>query len=153
MVNFDGGVGQLGAFGDVSKARVEPGKWHRVVICFKCASQPNEKGELRTWVDTEPGCVLKSDELSVPSRFELDSEHLFLFSSTDAAMMPGNILLRTVRVEQRLSTDASVREDRARDKLISMLNEERMRKTDLQRAGLPPLPTGECPYHLPVFSC
>ena len=43
MINCDGGVGQLGTFGDVSKARIEPGKWHRVVICVKCATQENEK--------------------------------------------------------------------------------------------------------------
>ena len=136
MINCDGGVGQLGTFGDVSKARVEPGKWHRIVICVKCATQANEKGELRTWIDTVPGCVLKSDAVAAPGRFELDTEHLFLFSSSDAAMMPGNVLLRTVRVEQRLSTDATVLEDRARDKIISMLNEERIKKIDAQRAGL-----------------
>jgi hypothetical protein len=136
MINCDGGVGQLGTFGDVSKARIEPGKWHRIVICIKCATQANEKGELRTWIDTVPGCVLKSDEVAAPGRFELDTEHLFLFSSSDAAMMPGNVLLRTVRVEQRLSTDATVLEDRARDKIISMLNEERIKKIDAQRAGL-----------------
>lgn len=135
-INCDGGVGQLGTFGDVSKARIEPGKWHRIVICVKCVTQPNEKGELRTWIDTVPGCVLKSDEIASPGRFELDTDHLFLFSSTEAAMMPGNILLRTVRVEERVSTDSSVLQDRARDKLISMLNEERMKKVDKQRAGL-----------------
>jgi hypothetical protein len=136
MINCDGGVGQLGTFGDVSKARVEPGKWHRVVISFHCATQPNEKGELRTWVDTVPGCVLKSDEVTTPSRFELDTEHLFLFSSTDAAMMPGNILLRSVRVEQAASDDKSVLADRARDKYIDKLNEEHIKKVDKQRAGL-----------------
>lgn len=51
-------------------------------------------------------------------------------------MMPGNVLLRTVRVEQAVSTDESVLANRARDKFISMLNEERMRKVDTQRAGL-----------------
>lgn len=73
QINCDGGVGQLGTFGDVSKARIEPGKWHRVVICFKCATQPNEKGELRTWIDTVPGCILKSDEVSArefPAQFD-----------------------------------------------------------------------------------
>ena len=56
-------------------------------------------------------------QVVAPGRFELDLEHLFLFSSTDATMMPGNILLRTVRVEQSVSTDASVLAGRARDKV------------------------------------
>jgi hypothetical protein len=76
--------------------------------------------------------------VAAPGRFEIDCSHLFLFSSADAAMMPGNILLRTVRVEERPSTDATVLADRARDKLLSMLNEQRVAKVDAQRCGHPP---------------
>jgi hypothetical protein len=30
-----------------------------VVVSVKCAAAAAEKGELRTWVDSAPGCVLK----------------------------------------------------------------------------------------------
>ena len=68
---------------------------------------------------------------------QVDLDGLFLFSSSDRAMMPGNVSLRTVRVEQTSSTDANVLADRARDRVISMLNEEKARKIDEQRRGTP----------------
>ena len=51
-------------------------------------------------------------------------------------MMPGNVSLRTVRVEQTFTNDKEVLANRARDKVISMLNEEKKRKVDQQRRGL-----------------
>ena len=58
VVNSDGGVGVLGTYGDITKAAVEVGKWHRVVMAVKCASGGGNKGELRTWVDTVPAAVV-----------------------------------------------------------------------------------------------
>jgi len=136
VVNCDGGVGQLGTFGDVTKACVLAGKWHRVVVAVKVASGEGKKGELRTWVDTVPGCVLKSEAVVAGGRFEVDLDGLFLFSSSDPNMMPGNVSLRTVRVEQSFTNDKLVLENRARDRVLSMLNEERRRKVDAQRRGL-----------------
>ena len=138
VVNSDGGVGVLGTYGDITKAAVEVGKWHRVVMAVKCASGGGNKGELRTWVDTVPAAVVslsseqrgylhhvcpvcpvcpetktsccppvppcplqvRSEDICTGGRFEIDCESLFLFSSTEGSMMPGNISLRTVRVEQ-----------------------------------------------------
>jgi thiol-disulfide isomerase/thioredoxin len=136
VVNCDGGVGQLGTFGDVSKARVIAGQWHRVVISVKVANSEKTKGELRTWVDTKPGCVLKSEAVVSGGRFELDLDALFLFSSNDPMMMPGGVAVRTVRVQQGFATDKTVKEGRAKDKVFSMQEEERKRKVDEQRRGL-----------------
>ena len=36
VVNAAGGVGRLGAYGDVTRARVEVNRWRRVVITVKC---------------------------------------------------------------------------------------------------------------------
>ena len=43
---------------------------------------------------------VRSEDICTGGRFEIDCESLFLFSSTEGSMMPGNISLRTVRVEQ-----------------------------------------------------
>ena len=56
IVNCDGGVGQLGTFGDTAKAAVKAGQWHRIVIAVKCCSGDKSKGDLRTWIDTVPAC-------------------------------------------------------------------------------------------------
>lgn len=141
FINCDGGVGQLGTFGDVGKTRVTPGKWHRIVIAIKCASadgtdSDKEKGELRTWIDSIPCCVLRSDEIHRGGRFECDPKHFYLFSSNDACMMPGRILLRMVKVEEGMATDDSVLKRNAQDKIWSVWNEEFERKVDVQRAGL-----------------
>ena len=63
VVNSDGGVGVLGTYGDITKAAVEVGKWHRVVMAVKCASGGGNKGELRTWVDTVPAAVVSSENI------------------------------------------------------------------------------------------
>jgi hypothetical protein len=137
VVNCDGGVGQLGTFGDTAVASLVPGKWQRVVVAVKVAAAGGtEKGDLRTWVDTAPGCVLKSEAIAVGGRFEVDLDGLFLFSSSDPAMMPGHVSLRTVRVERSFATDKTVLANRAKDRVLSMLNEELKRKVDAQRRGL-----------------
>jgi len=51
-------------------------------------------------------------------------------------MMPGHVSLRTVRVERTFASDKSVLANRARDRVLSMLNEELKRKVDAQRRGL-----------------
>lgn len=89
IVSQGGGVGMFGTYGDTSKARVSVGVWKRVVITVKCAEQTGEKGEMRTWVGTEPGVVLKEDSIVANERFAIDPENLFLFSSAQASMMPG----------------------------------------------------------------
>ena len=136
IINCDGGVGQLGTFGDVGKTRIVPGKWHRVVIAIKCVNSDEDKGELRTWIDSKPCCVLRSDDIKQGGRFELDPTNLYLFSSNDASMMPGKVLLRTAKVEKKFATDESVLADRAKDKIWSVWNEEFEKKVDVQRAGL-----------------
>lgn len=83
-----------------------------------------------------PACVVKNESVVTGGRFEVDLDALFLFSSSDRTMMPGNVSLRTVRVEQTMSSDASVKANRAWDRVISMLNEEKKRKVDEQRRGL-----------------
>lgn len=90
-VNQAGGVGTFGTFGDVTRAKVEVGQWKRVVISVKCAAGGN-KGEMRTWVDTEPGVVLKDEAITAEGRFAIDPEGLFLFSSAKPSMMPGAVL-------------------------------------------------------------
>ena len=136
MVNSAGGVGIFGTFGDVTKASVEPGQWKRVVVSVACSQKAGKKGEMRTWVDTEPGVVLKDEGIVEEGRFALDPDSLFLFSSANAAMMPGGIAIRTVRVDANFSSDDDVKQNRARDKVISMFNEERQREINEQRKGL-----------------
>jgi hypothetical protein len=117
MINQAGGVGMFGTYGDTTKARVERNLWRRVVVSISCTESQNEKGEMRTWVGTEAGVVLKEDTIVANERFALDPDGLFLFSSAQAAMMPGNIAIRTVRIQQVFSTDRDVKANRARDKV------------------------------------
>ena len=117
IVNQAGGVGMFGTYGDATKARLEVGLWRRVVVSVRCVDSQNEKGEMRTWVNTESGVVLKEEQLVANERFAIDSSALYLFSSAQAAMMPGNIAIRTIRVDQEFVTDAKVKQYRARDKV------------------------------------
>ena len=117
LVNQLGGVGIFGTFGDTTKAKLEVGIWKRVVIAVKCVEGKNEKGELRTWIGTEAGVVLREESLTANERFALDPDNLFLFSSSQSAMMPGNIAIRTLRVEKYFATDEDVKSGRARDKV------------------------------------
>lgn len=119
IINQAGGVGQLGTFGDVTKAKVETGVWKRVVVAVKCvdSTEKDKKGELRTWVGTEAGVVLKEDTITANERFAIDPDSFFLFSSAQATMMPGTIAIRTIRIEKTFATDMYVMESRARDKV------------------------------------
>jgi len=117
IINQLGGVGLFGTFGDTTKAKLEVGIWKRVVIAVKCVEGKNEKGELRTWIGTEAGVVLREESLSANERFALDPDNLYLFSSCQSNMMPGNIAIRTLRVEKHFATDEDVKNSRARDKV------------------------------------
>ena len=117
LVNPSGGVGVFGTFGDITKARVAVDTWTRVVITAKCTAEDAEKGELRTWVNAEPGIVVKDGAIRSGERFAIDAEGLFLFSSKTTSMMPGNVLVRCIRVDEVFSTDETVRTNRARDKV------------------------------------
>ena len=117
VLNQAGGVGMFGTYGDTTKARVDVGSWKRVVVTVNCAASSGDKGEMRTWVGTEAGVVLKEESIVANERFALDPDGLYLFSSATAAMMPGNIAIRTVRVESCFFTDQDVKANRARDKV------------------------------------
>jgi hypothetical protein len=118
MINQAGGVGLFGTFGDTTRARLEPGAWRRVVVAVKCTDKQNEKGEIRTWVNTEPGVVLKEESIVANERFSIDPDGFFVFSSMQSGMMPGNISIRTIRVEMTFASDKDVRSNRARDKVL-----------------------------------
>jgi uncharacterized membrane protein YgcG len=135
IINSMGGVGTFGTFGDITKAKVEKGVWKRVVISVKCASS-GDKGTLSTWVDTEQGVVLQDDSITADDRFAIDPASFFLFSSAKAAMMPGKIAIRMVRVDTVAMADADVKRMRARDKVISIFNEQQQAQVDEQRRGL-----------------
>lgn len=135
VVNQAGGVGMFGTYGDTTKAKLTVGSWKRVVVTVKCAAS-GEKGEMRTWVGIEAGVVLKEESIVANERFALDPDGLYLFSSASGAMMPGNIAIRAVRVEAEFSTDQEVTANRARDKLLSLFEEERIAEVQEQRKGL-----------------
>jgi hypothetical protein len=117
IINQAGGVGMFGTYGDTTRAKLEVGAWKRVVVTVHCAESSGDKGEMRTWVGTEPGVVLKEESIVANERFALDPESLYLFSSAQASMMPGNIAIRTVRVDAVFCTDQDVMANRARDKV------------------------------------
>ena len=54
------------------------------------------KGELKTWVDTNPGCVVKTEAVMANGRFSIDLDALYLFSSGNAAMMPGHSTIHSL---------------------------------------------------------
>ncbi len=117
FINQVGGVGTFGTFGDTTKARVKKGQWQRVVISVNCPDDANTKGEMRTWVGVEPGVILKEEAFAANERFAIDPENLYFFSSAQSSMMPGNIAIRMIRIDQRISTDVDVKSFRARDKV------------------------------------
>lgn len=118
IVNQAGGVGMFGTYGDTTRSKVDIGCWRRIVVTVNCAGSSGEKGEMRTWIGTEAGVVLKEESIVANERFALDPDGLYLFSSAQAAMMPGNIAIRTIRIESKFSTDQDVKTNRARDKVI-----------------------------------
>ena len=131
LIHQAGGVGQLGSFGDITKTKVKVNTWTRVVVSVKCVKSGEgitEKGQMRTWVGTEPGIVLKDEAFEAGGRFSIDPDALFLFSSAQSTMMPGRIAIRTMRVETCFADDSYVRQTRARDKSSHIFMEERERK-------------------------
>ena len=124
LLNKARGVGNLGTFGDTTKAKVDTGCWKRIVIAVKCIDpkEKDKKGEMKTWVGTEPGIVLKEDTIVANERFAVDPDSFFLFSSAQTGMMPGKIAIRTVRIERAFASDKDVMEARARDKVGAPLH-------------------------------
>ena len=152
VVNGAGGVGRLGNYGDVTKAKVEVNRWRRVVITVDCGgkaavAQPGQPGQaaggaggkkqkatpkpasgMVTYVDSKTCAVVDGEggEFSSKGRYAIDVDHgLFLFSSNDAAAMPGAVAVRYVRVEKVAMDSMTVEADRSRDRVISMYNEQR----------------------------
>ena len=136
IINQAGGVGILGTYGDTTKARVKTGCWKRVVISVRNTTDPNGKGEMKTWVGTDAGVVLKEDIFASNDRFSIDPSTFYPFSSAQASMMPGNIAIRAIRVDQKAYNDDDVKANHARDKLISFFDEERQKEAEEQRKGL-----------------
>eukprot|EP01033_Poteriospumella_lacustris_P010457 gene10460-7435_t len=155
LINQAGGVGIFGTYGDSTKARMKSGQWKRVVISVRCADDPNAKGEMRTWVGTEAGAILKEDAFAANDRFAIDPSSFYAFSSAQAAMMPGKIAIRTIRIENKALTHEEVKANRARDKLISKFDEDRKKEAEEQRKGLSLAPLFAKPRPLwmaPAFS-
>ena len=50
--------------------------------------------------------------------------------------MPGGVVIRTLRLEVGATNDQQVKEQRARDKVLSMFEEEREAEVNFQRKGL-----------------
>jgi hypothetical protein len=136
IISSTGGVGILGSFGDVTKAKVKLNRWHRVAISVKCSGDAKQKGELLTWIDAVGGAVVKSEAITANGRFSLDPAAIFLFSSAQSSMMARTVAIRTVRVIARSTDDITAKADLARDRLVSMFNIEREREIDEQRRGL-----------------
>lgn len=136
VINQAGGIGIFGTFGDCTKSKLEVGQWKRVVVTVSCTESSTEKGEIRTWVNTEAGAVIKEETITANERFAIDPDNLFLFSSAQSSMMPGNIAVRTIRVQQVFSTDKDVKANRAKDKVLSMFNESIKKQVFEQRKGL-----------------
>ncbi len=88
MINQAGGIGVFGTYGDTTKSKIEVGHWKRVVVTVSCTESATEKGEIRTWIGTEAGAVVKEDSIIANERFAIDPDGLFLFSSAQSNMMP-----------------------------------------------------------------
>lgn len=123
IVNQAGGVGLFGSYGDTTEAKVEVGVWKRIVVAVKCceAGDKQKKGEMKTWIGTKSGAVIKEEAITANERFAIDPDSFFLFSSAQTGMMPGKIAIRTVRVEKTFATDKYVLESRARDKVLQFI--------------------------------
>lgn len=134
VVGGNGGVGIFGQFGDVVRAKLDCESWKRVVVSVRNVTEG--KGEMRTWIDTVPCAVVKRDAFAVDGRFAIDGESLYLFSSQKPGMMPGGVLVRTVRVQHGASTDETVKMQHAKDKVISIFEIERLEKAEEERRGL-----------------
>lgn len=155
MINQAGGVGIFGTYGDTTKAFVKAGNWKRVVISVRNTDDPNGKGELKTWVGTDAGVVLKEDAFTTNDRFAIDPSSFYAFSSAQSAMMPGKVAIRAIRIESKAFDDNDVKANRARDKLISRFDEDRKKEAEEQRKGLslaPLFPKPRPMWMAPAFS-
>jgi hypothetical protein len=155
LINQAGGVGIFGTYGDTTKAKVKTNVWKRVVVAVHCTEDQNGKGEMRTWVGTEPGAVLKEEAFGCNDRFAIDPSSFFCFSSAQAPMMPGKIAIRTIRIENKALSNEDVKANRARDKLLSKFDEDRKKEAEEQRKGLslaPLFPKPRPMWLAPAFS-
>ena len=84
---------------------------------MRCVEGKDKKGEMRTWINSEPAIAIKDDAFVANDRFSIDPDGLFIFSSSQGSMMPGNIAIRTIRVELKFADDSYVKASRARDKV------------------------------------
>jgi len=135
MINKSGGVGILGTFGDVAKAKVETKKWTRIVICVTAASG-GESGTMETFIDAQPCATVAHTHITADGRFGLNPSALYLFSSKNARMMPGNILVRRIHVENRAKSKEEVLDNFNSDRFLSMFSEQRKEEADDVRRGL-----------------
>ena len=62
------------------------------------------QGNLHTWVNTEKGARIESESFAHNGKYAIDPDKFFLFSSQQSSMT-GGISIRTLRVEQKWSTD------------------------------------------------
>ena len=79
---------------------------------------------------------LKALKLQTTGGFSMDPIALYLFSSNEGSMMPGDISLRYVKVEEGASNDKYIKEMRAQDRILSMFNKEVQTKIDLQKGWI-----------------
>eukprot|EP01038_Epipyxis_sp_PR26KG_P004458 gene4458-6304_t len=129
VMNYSGGVGILDNYGT---AKLKSDSWKRVVIAVKCVEK-GAKGEYRSWIGVNPGCSVKDEMFASDDRFSINPSDFFLFSSNNPSMMPGNIAIKTVRVELAFLSDEQVKADRARDKVLSTYEEQRKEEVRQQR--------------------
>jgi hypothetical protein len=72
------------------------------------SSEKDQNGQLRTWVGTEAGVILKEDSSAANERFAIDPDSFFLFSSVQSTMM------LPLRIEKTFATDTYVMESRSK---------------------------------------
>jgi hypothetical protein len=117
ILNYQGTVGSFAEYGDPKKGRVVPGVWSRLVIAVQCGSS-GAPGEMRVWIDDHNAVCINEVEIAANERFALDSESFYLFSSEKASMMPGNIAIRYIRIENKSCSDREIKMNLSRNHVI-----------------------------------
>eukprot|EP00808_Paulinella_micropora_P023950 g6088.t1 len=138
LLNSSGGVGVCGKFGDVSKAQVKPGRWHRVAITYAMTQTPDgqkTEGKVCTYVNAVPMATVQRPDCTA-QRFALDPNGMLLFGSGRKDMMPGRVMIRYVRITKKCLTPQQLIMDRTLDKTLSLFEEKRREEVKQQRAQL-----------------